>query len=201
MSEENVVDFPTTANKEEASIEIDTSPEGLKKLAEQGTPQVLQLVNQNRKEGAEQLRRKFESLETELEECRNWVRKNEAPLLVLGDEDKTVFSLENALINIQKSLEACSTVVDAQNSLMDMIINDIMGMVQNLNAVQHAVMVSNGQCQTLIELLMKKEFITDQEMRETWETLVQGKKEQMKATEPEQQQPLPGEFEEPTRDE
>ena len=177
MTEENVIDFPTTA-KQEAPV-VDTSPEGLKKLVEDGTPEVLKLVNQNRKEGAEQLRRKVDSLEVALDAIRRHCAKNGEALMTWGEGDDIIFSLENELINIQKGLQAVSTYVDAQNSLTDMIINDIVGMVQNMGSVQQAVMVSNSQCQTLIELLMNKGTITEDEMKETWKALVENKRQQM----------------------
>ena len=187
MSEDNVVDFPTTANEPEPPV-VDTSPEGLRKLVEEGTPQVLQLVNQNRKEGAEQLRKKVDDMETDLQMLRRQTRSSGAAMLALTDDGgSVVFSLDNTLINIQKGLQAVSTYADAQNSLMDMLINDMIGMVQNMNAAQQAIMVSNGQCQTLIQLLMDKGDITDDEMKATWDALLANKKEQMKRA----QQPAP----------
>lgn len=178
--DQETLPFPTTANQKEKPV-IDTSPEGLKKLVEEGTPQVLQLVNRNRREGAEQLRNRMESLDTELQLVEKWRRTNLKGLMVVTDlSGETVFSLENSLLNIQRALDGVSSYCDAQNSLMDMLINDIIGMVKNMNAAQHAIMVSNGQCQTLITLLINKGAITDNEMKETWNILLQDQKEQMR---------------------
>lgn len=182
-NEETQLPFSTTANKEEAPVEVDTSPEGLKKLVEDGTPQVLKLINQNRKESVDALRRKIESLEGELVAVRNCLAAGKDPgsLMVIHDDSgEMIFSLENTLRNIQQSLDSVQTFEEATNSLVDMLINDIVGMVHNLNNLQTATIVSNGQCQTLIQLMLDKGMITEPEMKATWESLIQNKKEQMK---------------------
>ncbi len=192
--DQEALPFPTTASQEEDPV-IDTSPEGLRKLVEEGTPQVLKLVNRNRRNGAEQLRQKIELFDTELQVIEKWRKANQAPLFVIRDKnDNMIFSLENSLLNIQKALDGVSNYCDAQNSLMDMLINDMVGMVQNLNAAQHAIMVSNGQCQTLIQLLIDKTVITEEQMKETWNTIILNRKEQMKQAQEEQATP-PGQFE------
>jgi len=186
--EQNVLPFPTTATEEDPVQEqVDTSPEGLKKLAEKGVPQVLRLVNENRKKGIENLRRRAESLQGALEKLDAWRSRSQSPMMLLkNDRDEIVISLDNELLNIQNALDATLTATEAQDSLLDMLVNDVIGMVQNANAMQNAIMVSNGQSQTLIQLLIDKEIITDDEMRETWNELVLHKQEQFKRAQEEQ---------------
>src|SRR5687768_8724023 len=114
MTEEN---FSTTANDE---------PEELKKKVQDGVPQVLKLINQNRKEGLKNLQRRLDSLQGTLDEVQAWTRKHNGPLfLIHGDNNSVLFSMENELRNLKSALDAVLTTNEAQDSLLDMLVNDL----------------------------------------------------------------------------
>lgn len=180
MSNEETVNFPTTATQQ--TEPEGPSPEQLKKIAKEGIPQILRLVNQNRKEGIVSLQRRLDSIEGALDQLKKWTRDNNAPLMVLKDsQDNQVFSLGNELINVKAALDATLTATEAQDSLLDMLVNDIIGLVNQIGQLQKAIMISNGQCQTLIQLLIDKELVTENEMKNTWHKIMQQSSEQFKS--------------------
>lgn len=152
---DNVLDMPTP----------DTSPEKLQEVTEQGIPQILQLINKNRKEGLENLRKKVESLQTDLETIRADLGHDEALMKTKN------WSLENSLRSTQSALGSTETVLEALNSLIDMMINDLGGMVMNNQELQKGMMLAHSHLQTLLTLLEDKGVISDQEMKDTWEKI------------------------------
>ena len=181
MTEENVVDFPTTAQKKEDPKEVDTSPEGLKKLAEENIPQILKLINKNRHEGVENLQRKTENLHQALKSLAEWAQEQQHPILKAQDNlGNTKFILDNELRSIDSALGSVLTVLEAQNSLLDMLINDTIGMIHNIQSTQQAVIIASGHSQTLIQLLLDRGDITEEEMKTTWQSIMTQNKEQIK---------------------
>lgn len=182
----DIAEFETTANQElpmpdEVVPQPKPTPstEELQEMQEQSGEQMLQLIQRNRKFSHENLQKAFESLEDTV----NTVRENskEAPLFVTKDErGKVTFSLEDSLRTILKGLGACLTSMEANNSLMDMLIHDLGGIVHNINQTQKSMLIANSHAQTLLELLKEKEVVTEPELKATWERLIKEKQSQLK---------------------
>jgi len=132
-------------------------PEKLKKVVEDNTPQVLELVNRNRKSGLEALQKRLEGLEKDLETSN------------LSD------NLENTLRDVKAALSGTLVSLEAQNSLLDMLCHDVGAGVYNLQVTQKALQVSNRHLQNLLDLLKNKEVITENELKENWDQLIEQK--------------------------
>lgn len=175
MAEDNVVELPT-----QEAPEVDTSPEKIQEMAQQGESQVLQLVQKNRKEGHETLQRKVEAMQGDLQKIRDVL--GQEPLMVAKNErGDTAFSLESTLRDIEQGMAATLTSIEAMNSLIDMLIYDLGGTVQNLQRTQQAVLIGNSHTQTLLELLKQKGIATEEEIKECWEELRKQKVAEAKA--------------------
>jgi len=177
----DIVDFETTANQDELPMPDETvptpPPEELQEMQEQGGEQMLQLIQRNRKISHESLQRAFEGLEATIDQIV--ANRDLGPILVTKDgHGRVVFSLEDSLRTIMKGLGACLTSMEANNSLMDMLIHDFGGLVHNTNQTQRSMLMANSHVQTLLELLMEKGVITEPEMKATWDRLIQEKRAQ-----------------------
>lgn len=182
---DKVVDFPTTAD-EDLPVNGPTegpTPDELKAMAVKGGPQVLQLIQKNRKVSHETLQRIVENLEKQITD----IRRNlpDEPLMVKKtDRGDTFFSLEQALRDVQVGLGALLTNMEAMNSLVDMITHDLVGSVRNLNQTQRAMLMANSHVQTLLELLKEKGVVSEPELKDMWERLVEMKKQEIKQERP-----------------
>ena len=95
MSDNNIVDFPTTGNQVELNLKekVDTSPEKLQEMARAGGVKVLELINKNRAEAVENLEKQAKLLEEQISNMgmEAFVRQN---------EDGTIFNLTNSMRNV-----------------------------------------------------------------------------------------------------
>lgn len=183
MSNDNVFPFPTTANQgppmpdNALPQQRQPTPEELQKMEQQGGPEVLKLIQKNRQVAHQHLQSASEGLSDLIQKVRDnlpgdalWVEKNEK-----GD---MYFSMEDALRNISRALGACLTGMEANNSLLDMLIHDLGGIVHNMNQTQRAMLIANSHTQTLLELLKEKGVVEESELKATWEKLVAEKQQE-----------------------
>ena len=192
MSNNDIIDFPTSANQGVPMPDETVpqpkpapSPEELAEMQQQGGEQMLQLIQKNRKMSHENLQRAYESLESIIESIKD--NRSDGALFVKKDErGKIYFSLEDALRTVMKGLGACLTSMEANNSLMDMLIHDFGGLVHNMNQSQRAMLMANSHTQILTELLREKGIVSEPELKATWDRLVQEKQEQMRKVTSEQ---------------
>lgn len=178
---DNIINFPTTAEMSKNQVQqkeasepappVDTSPEGLKKMAAQGDEFVLQLVEKNRKLGVVQLEKQVEKLERGIERIRD-LMPNEALWTSYDSKGSLVFSLEDFLRTTLAALKGCLTTLEASNSLSDMLLHDLGGTIQNLESYAKALWIENANLQVLMEVLRTNKVITEEQMKETWNKLI-----------------------------
>ena len=166
MSKTNIADFATSAQ------------EDAEKTVQDGMPQVLQMITKNRKSGRDILDLRIGNLRDTLDLIRKEL-DDEGLMVTKTLKGKVVFSLENTLRDIQHGLDACLTSMEANDSLTDMLIHDLGGIVQQINETQKAMFTSNSHVQVLLEVLKDKNIIDDSEMKEMWEKIVAIKRKEM----------------------
>lgn len=171
MSDNNIVDFPTTGNQEEKQEElpledkVDTSPEKLAEIARAGGVKVLELINKNRTEAIENLEKQAKLLDEQ-------VKNAGLDVFVKTNDDGTIFNLTNSLRNILSSINSIVTGLEAQNSLTDMVIHDLGGTIQNLGNLQKNFFQMGAHVQVLLETLKRKGAISDDEMKAVWDEIM-----------------------------
>jgi hypothetical protein len=151
MSEQpdNVIQIPTSAGEGEETQE---APK------QSSQELVLQLIEKNRKKGLETLDRKLDNL-----------------------DDRGTLSdaaVESAVRNLTAGLKGSMTILEALNSLVDFIKHDLISTIQNLERQGQAQFQASAHLQALISLLKEREMITDDELRDSWNKLVQEAKEE-----------------------
>lgn len=155
---DNTIEFPTSAQDPAGRTEQEV---------DQANQLAIQLIDKNRKEGLEGLEKK----------CDNFKHRE------LISTDRPVN--ENDLRDIEGAIKSIMTSLEAINSLIDMIRHDMVVSVQNIEQQAMGQFQVSAHLQTLIAVLVEKEFITDDEMKATWEKVV---KERVKALRDQAQQ-------------
>lgn len=146
----NVIDFPQkNENKEELGQELEQK-------AEEGIAQVIQRIFLNRKAGLEKL-----------EKCAS--NYDNRPLI--SGEDAEQFN-ENMLRDVEAGIRAAFLTVEALSGLTDMLRHDLVGIIQEAEAVKMAGIQTSAYVQTLLALLEEKGVISDDEMRTMWNKVV-----------------------------
>jgi hypothetical protein len=133
------------------SCETDNLPEEVKQMRK-----VLETVNSNREKGLKTLDNKVQDL--------------------LNSEVINVDKMGNAhlvstLRDLSSGLNAALQVTEAENQLLDMVINDLGGLSQKLEAVIQNHFITGSHLQTLMALLINKGLLTEDELRQTWERM------------------------------
>lgn len=179
MSDNNIAQFPTSANQgppmPDNSVPAPT-PQQLQQMEEDGSQQVLELIQKNRKIGHENLQRASDALESVFDDIRRY--SDGALMTASTDKGKVFFSLEDTLRTVKRGIDGALTSIEALNSILDMLIHDLGGMVHNMNQTQRSMLVANSHLQTLLEVLKKNGVLSEDEMRETWERLVAEKRQE-----------------------
>lgn len=67
--------------------------------------------------------------------------------------------------------------IEAHDKITDMITHDIIGLVQNVEALSNHLFQTSAFVQTLLETLKAKGLATDADMKETWAKMVKAKAE------------------------
>ena len=116
-------------------------------------------LNKDRAEGLKRLEEKVNSLA-------------EAPVLTAQTvSDPKV--LVNTLREQEAALNASLLIIQAQNTLIDMIISDLGNTISNLQTHAQSSFLTAAHLQTLLTLLEKKGNITNQEMQQTYQEILQ----------------------------
>lgn len=145
MSDE-VIQFP---NKKKAAA--DTEQEELQKAAKE-----LEQVNVQRRASLDGLRKKVKSLLEQ--ETVNAEHMSPASVMAFRD---TISALNLALSGIE-----------AHDKITDMITHDIIGLVQNVEALSNHLFQTSAFTQTLLETLKDKGLVSAEDMKATWSRMV-----------------------------
>lgn len=159
MTDENVVDFPTTQTEEETPMRKALTPEQVAQMEEKGATKVLELIDKNKAAGISQLQNAVAQ------------QDNRPRLYVPGETG--VAHLENTVRALEKGIGGALTVTEALNSLVDMIRHDIVAMVQNLQQIQQAAIINNTQVNVLLNLLDEKGVINEADMSRKFRELAE----------------------------
>jgi hypothetical protein len=157
-------------SKEQQELEFETTGNAgqdqakLEEVARKGDSSRLNLVQQNRKAGLEGLQRAHESLE-------NSIEKLQMDGCVI-DANGEVFNLKVALREALRGIQNAHTCIEASQSLEDMLVHDLSGVIKNLEQVAAANWQSGAHSQVLIEVLKEKEIITEDDLRNKWNQLI-----------------------------
>ena len=84
----------------------------------------------------------------------------------------SVMALRDAIKGLSYSLSG----LEAHDKMMDMITHDIIGLVQNVDALSQHLFQTSAFTQTLLEVLKNKGFVTNEDMKQTWAQMVAAKK-------------------------
>jgi hypothetical protein len=129
------------------------TPEQLAKIEEQGAEKVLNLIDKNRETGLKQLSRAVDDQE----------------------ERKTFMSSDGALENtirvLEKGQQGALTYTEATDSLIDMMRQDIITAIQSMQQMYKVLMSDNTQLAVLLEVLRKKNMVSEEEMVEVFKEL------------------------------
>ena len=152
MSNDNVVNFPTTNNtEEEVEPKVDTSR--------------LALVQKNRSSALVGLNSAIDKLEES-------IRRLPQDGVVVEGENGDVFNLNQALREILQGIQMSLTGIEAGQALQDMIVHDLAGSIGNLEQIAASSWQSNMHLQVLMEVLQQNGVINEDQLRTVWEKLV-----------------------------
>lgn len=94
---------------------------------------------------------------------------------VLSNENVSVANMSQhtvkALRDLAYSLNSACQALDAHDKLMDMVIHDVTEVIQIHDKMAGVVVQTSAYTQTLLALLKKKGFTTDEELQQTWNEL------------------------------
>jgi len=71
-----------------------------------------------------------------------------------------------------RSLKGVKNTLQSLNQLVDMIQHDTVGVIQNLETQMVSHWTYQAHLQTLIEVLKKNDFITEEQLEQTWNELI-----------------------------
>ncbi len=108
-----------------------------------------------------------------------------------GLRDRVKYLLDNEKINathmspasVEAFRDAISAMnyvlssVEAQDTMIDMMTHDIIGLVQNVEALSNHLFQTSAFTQTLLETLKEKGVVSAEDMKKTWDKMVKAKNE------------------------
>lgn len=118
----------------------------LKDKVEEGTQQVIDIVQKNRRAAVEGLRKVNEYFEK------------------YSPSDTT----EQEVV---KALQSTETALEALNSLGDMLTSDLVNVIKNMNEIGAAVMQTGASVEVLLQTLVQNGVLTQEQIKETFENL------------------------------
>ncbi len=157
MSKDNVINFP-----------------GASKGIEQSFPTPDEKLSEEYKQVMEG-RKKLEELTINRRVSLNTLKVKVEDLLEndgLHVADTVTKEHVSALRDIRKALGAVLTSIESSDKLLDMLMNDVPQMTGMIGEIRDTSWLSSAHLQTLLGLLVKKEIISDEEMKEEWKVLV-----------------------------
>lgn len=156
MTDEKVVDFPTTQT-EEAPLREPLTPEQVAQMEEKGATKVLDMIDKNKAAGINQL--------------QGSVDQQEGRARLHHPGENGLFHLEDTVRALEKGVGGALTTVEALNSLVDMIRHDMVAIIQNLQQIQQAAVINNTQVNVLLRLLDEKGVINEEDMNRKFKEL------------------------------
>lgn len=142
---DNVVQIGEKTEPEQQELNLEN------KVAE-GAQQVVDLIDKNLEKGLKGLEKKLDNLDN---------RELLDP------------AIENTVRDLTGALKSAFIMLEAMNSLQGMIRHDMVGIIQNLEQQAKGQWMSNVHLQTLLQLMQDKGMITEEELRATWDKIVE----------------------------
>lgn len=108
--------------------------------------------------------------------ARGLAKLNHKVKQLLDSEEMTVGVLEkpqlvSLLRDMTQALDATLLTQKAQNEIMNMLINDLIGLADKSNKLNQNLFMTGSHLQTLMKVLDTKGIITENEMRLTWQQI------------------------------
>ena len=165
-----VIQFPQVAANDDSVEETEVIQPAEQTQQEpvedgQGTSKVLEMLNKNRQQGLERMERAIDAFD-----------KRKVLGSTVGGDTFVEFN-EDMLRDVEAGIRSGFLVLEAINTLAEMLKHDLIGMIQNVENTNEAGWRTAAHHQTLVTLLKEKELITEDEMMATWKKLVPQAKE------------------------
>lgn len=122
---------------------------------------VLQALHNQRKGALAELEKKANNL---LNDTSNLTKPN------LDGEDSSKI-LANTLRELIASINSTQLVLDSHDKLVDMIINDLGGALDQINGTGNGLLQTSMMAETLVQTLLSKGVVTEDELKETHKTV------------------------------
>lgn len=133
---------------------------------------VLQALQNQRKGALKELERKANNL---LNDASQLTKPN-----LEGEESGKI--LANTLREIVTSVNSVQLTLDAHDKLIDMLINDLGGMLDQLNGTTNGLIQTSMMVEVMLKTLMDKGIFTEDELKEAHKVVAQKTRDMVNAT-------------------